>query len=315
MFIQWAHVPEGFFLVSGDHGHAAVMSAGARNKRPLLIAFLLTLTYMFVEAGAGLITGSLALLSDAGHMLTDVVGLGMAIAAVQFAQSKRSRSHTYGLYRLEVLAALANALLLFGVAAFVLFEAYRRISDPPDVAGGPVIIVAVIGLCVNLISFSLLRRGAGESLNVRGAYLEVMSDALGSLGVIISGIILITTGWEYADAIIGAAIGLFILPRTYRLAQGALRILLEVAPSEIDVDLVELKLRGIPGVEEVHDLHVWTLTSGLEAATAHVTITNSDSLGFVLDAARDVFENDFNVHHVTLQCEPAGAAQPHEALV
>lgn len=299
--------------MSGDH--ATAMSAGERNKRPLLVAFALTLSYMLVEVVAGFATGSLALLSDAGHMLTDVVGLGMAIAAVQFAQSKRSSSHTYGLYRLEVLAALANALLLFGVAIFVLFEAYRRLSDPPDVAGGPVIVVAAVGLCVNLISFSLLRRGQSESLNVRGAYLEVVSDALGSLGVIISGVILLTTGWEYADAIIGAAIGLFILPRTYRLAQGALRILLEIAPPDVDVDLVELKLRGIPDVEEVHDLHVWTLTSGLEAATAHLTIKNSDSLGLVLDAAKDVFENDFGIKHITLQCEPAGSTKPHAVLL
>lgn len=301
--------------MSGDHSHASALSAGGRNKRPLMIAFALTFSYMLVEAVAGFVTGSLALLSDAGHMLTDVVGLGMAIAAVQFAESKRTRSHTYGLYRLEVLAALANAMLLFGVAIYVLYEAYRRLSAPPEVSGGPVIVVAVVGLAINLISFSLLRQGVGESLNVRGAYLEVVADALGSIGVIISGIILVTTGWAYADALIGAAIGLFILPRTYRLGQGALRILLEIAPKEIDIDLIESKLKELPGVDDVHDLHVWTLTSGLVAGTAHITISEPNVLGDVLSTATEILAHDFGINHTTLQCEPAAVADSHEVLL
>lgn len=292
--------------MSGDHSHASAVSAAGRHQRPLLIAFGLTFAYMVVEVVGGLVFGSLALLSDAGHMLTDVVGLGMALAAIQFGKSRRNRSQTYGLYRLEVLAALANALLLFGVAAYVLYEAYRRLLDPPEVPGAPLLVVASVGLLVNVISFSLLRAGSKESLNVKGASLEVLSDLLGSIGVIIAGVILLTTGWSYADPIIGAAIGLFILPRTWRLGREALKILLEVAPADVDVDALQAKLASRPGVESVHDLHVWTLTSGLRAASGHLVLADGASLGDVLSDATKVLEHEYSIQHVTLQCEPPG---------
>ena len=270
------------------------------------MAFLLTAGYMVVEAVAGVAFGSLALLSDAGHMLTDVAGLGMALAAIQFAQSRRDSSHTYGLFRLEVLAALVNAALLFGVAAYVLYEAIRRFADPPDVPGVPLLVVAGLGLVVNLVSFGLLRAGAKESLNVRGAFLEVLSDLLGSVGVIVAGVVLITTGWPYADPIIGAAIGLFILPRAWRLGRDALRILLEIAPAQTDVPALERRLRALPGVADVHDLHVWTLTSGINAASGHLAIDEPAELEGVLRRATELLRDDFDVGHVTLQCEPRG---------
>lgn len=292
--------------MSQGHSHATALSAGGRHRRPLVYALALTATYMVVEAVAGVLLGSLALISDAGHMLTDVAGLGMALAAIGFAQTRRRASHTYGLYRLEVLASVANAMLLFGVAGYVLYEAFRRFSAPVEVPGLPLLLVATVGLGVNLVSFRLLRAGARESLNVRGAFLEVMADALGSAGVILAGVVLLTTGWPYADPIIGAAIGLFILPRTWRLGRAALRILLEISPPGLDLAEVERRLAALPGVGEVHDLHVWTLTSGLDAASGHLRLCAGADLGGVLRAATELLEHDFGIGHVTLQCEPVG---------
>ena len=296
--------------MSGDHTHASAISAGGKHKRPRLYAFCLTAAFMVVEAVAGILTGSLALLSDAGHMLTDVAGLGMALAAIQFAQSQRNRSHTYGLYRLEVLAALTNDVLLFAVATFVIIEAIGRFSEPPEIPGAPLLIVAALGLIVNLISFRLLQQGAKESLNVKGAFLEVIGDALGSAGVLLAGVILLATGWPYADPIIGAAIGLFILPRAARLGIHALRILLEIAPRDIDVADAERRLAALPGVQSVHDLHVWTLTSGMEAASGHLVLDSEAQLRAVLEQATTMLQNDFHIQHITLQCEPAGLREP-----
>lgn len=293
--------------MSGGHAHGGgFQSAAGRHKRPLVIAFALTAAYMVVEAIGGIVFGSLALLSDAGHMLTDVAGLGMALAAIQIASAPRRSSHTYGLYRLEVLAALANALLLFGVAGYVLYEAVQRFTEPPEVPGTPLLLVASVGLLVNVVSFLLLRAGSKESLNVRGAFLEVLSDMLGSAGVIAAGIVLLTTGWQYADPLIGAAIGLFILPRTWALGREALRILLELAPKGFDVKEVERRLAAVPGVASVHDLHVWTLTPGLLAASGHLQIADSSPLGPVLTQATALLEDEFEIHHSTLQCEPPG---------
>ena len=199
--------------MSGEHGHdhgAAAMRAGARHIRPLVISFGLIVAFLGVQVATGIITGSLALLSDAGHMATDALGLGMAIAAIQAASKARVHSQrTFGLYRLEILAALVNALLLFGVAGYVLFEAISRLSDAPDVASTPVLIVGVIGLFVNVVAFLLLRAGSKESLNLQGAYLEVLSDMLGSVGVIVAAIVWGITGWSWVDPIIGAAISVF----------------------------------------------------------------------------------------------------------
>ena len=195
---------------------------------------MLIAAFFVVEAVGGVLTNSLALLSDAGHMLTDVIGLGMALAAIQLATRHAQRDdtgqHTFGLYRLEILAAFVNALLLFGVAIYVLVEAVRRITGEPEVLGIPMLVVAVLGLAVNLVAFALLREGAKESINVEGAYLEVLADTLGSVGVIIAAILLEVFGWTWVDPVVGAAIGLWILPRTYRLGGQAVRILLQAAP-------------------------------------------------------------------------------------
>ncbi len=290
--------------MSGDHQHGSVR-AGQRHMRPLVIAFLLVVVFMIVEIIAGFATGSLALLSDAGHMATDALGLGMALAAITAANKARSDGHrTYGLYRMEILAALANAALLFAIAIYVLYEAIRRFQDPVEVLTGPMLIVAVLGLIVNIIGWRLLRDGSAESINVEGAYLEVLADLIGSVGVILAALIIQFTGWPYADPIFGAAIGLFILPRAWRLGRRALRVLVQAAPTGLDLGELRSRLASVSGVTDVHDLHVWTLTSEMDVATVHLAIIDGVDPHPVLDQARTILENDYNIPHATLQVEP-----------
>ena len=298
--------------MGGDHGHnhgAGALRAGARHQKRLAISFGLILFFFVVEAVGGFLTNSLALLSDAGHMLTDVIGMGMALAAIQlasrFEQRNETGQHTFGLYRLEILAAFVNALLLFGVAIYVLIEAIRRLTGEAEVLGVPMLVVAVLGLIVNLVAFALLREGSKESLNVEGAYLEVLADTLGSVGVIIAAILLELFGWTWVDPVVGAAIGLWILPRTFRLGGQAVRVLLQAAPPHLDLDALRTDLDGIDGVVDVHDLHVWTLTSEMENASAHLVVAAGADTHAVLDQARDLFQTRYHVEHATLQVEPA----------
>jgi cobalt-zinc-cadmium efflux system protein len=287
-----------------SHSHGSER-AGTRHKRPLALALVLLAGVTVLELVTGLLTSSLALLSDAGHMLTDVVGLGMALAAIQLADRGSERSdRTFGLYRLEILAALANAVLLVGVAVYVLVEAIRRFADPVEVVSGPVLVVAIIGLAVNLVAFALLRRGARESLNVEGAFLEVAADTIGSLGVVVGAVVMLLTGWTWVDPAVGLAIGLFILPRTWRLGAQAVRILVQAAPPGTDLDAMRSELGRVGGVVDVHDLHVWTLTSELEVASAHVMVTEGTDTHGVLDQARVILRDRFGIHHATLQVEP-----------
>lgn len=292
------------------HGHAhvhgaAAARAGARHRGRLGMALAVLVGVTVAEVVAGLVTGSLALLSDAGHMLTDVMGIGMALAAIHVAdRGAGRRDRTYGLYRLEILAALANAVLLLGVAAYVLVEAARRFGDPPHVTAGPVVVVATIGLVANVVAFFLLRDGARESLNVEGAYLEVLSDLVGSVGVIVGALVMGATGWAWVDPVVGVAIGLFILPRTVRLGRQALRILVQAAPPGTDLDALESELRALDGVVDVHDLHVWTLTSDMDVASAHIMVCDGTDAHGVLDAARVVLRDAYGIAHATLQVEP-----------
>jgi cobalt-zinc-cadmium efflux system protein len=296
--------------VSGGHSQGprpgGAGSAAAQHRRPLAVAFGLTAAFMVAEVAGGLITGSLALLSDAAHMATDVLGLGLALAAITLAEKARDRTgqNTYGTYRLEVLAAVVNGLLLFGVGAYVLVEAARRLSSPPDVPGTAVAVIAAAGLLVNLVSLRLLRAGADESLNVRGARLEVLADTVGSIGVIAAGTVTALTGWPYADPLVAAAIGLFVLPRTYRLMRQAVRILMEAAPPGVDVSAAQRRLEALPGVTAVHDLHIWTVTDGIESASAHVVIAPDADWHAVLDDARHLLADGFGVTHATIQVEP-----------
>lgn len=299
------------------HGHgsaAEAASASGRYVRRLAIAFGILFAFFLLEAAVGFYADSLALLSDAGHMLTDVLGVGMALAAILAARRPAVGRRTFGLYRMEVLAALANAVLLLGVAGYILVEAIGRFQDPPAVAGVPVMLTALAGLLANLIVFAMLRQGAQESLNVRGAYLEVLADTIGSFGVLTGGVLTWAFGWYLIDPIVAIAVGLFVLPRAYKLARQALRILVQQAPDQVNVGELRSELAALPTVTEVHDLHVWTLTSGMEVASAHLTTRGDADHGSVLVAGQRLLADRYGIDHATLQVEPAECASRCQAL-
>jgi cobalt-zinc-cadmium efflux system protein len=288
-----------------EHVHGSAVRAGSRYKRRLVWVFGLVVVFMVVEIVAGILTNSLALLSDAGHMATDALGLGMALAAIVAADRAGTEGRrTFGLYRLEILAALANAVLLFGVAVYVLYEAVQRLQEPPEILSGPMLVVAVLGLIVNVIGWWMLREGAEESINVEGAYLEVLADLIGSVGVILAALVIMFTGWPYADPLFGAAIGLFILPRAWRLGRQALRVLVQAAPDGIDLDEVKADLLTIEGVTGVHDLHIWTLTSEMEVGSVHLMTPNNADTHTILDTATSLLRDEYGIAHATLQVEP-----------
>jgi len=288
-------------------GHSHGTATGAHRSR-LLTALLITLTVMGAEVIGGLISGSLALLADAAHMLTDAAGVGLALLAAWFASRPATPERTFGYQRSEVLAAVVNALLLFGVAGFVLVEAVRRFtSPPPEVATGLMLGVAVVGLVANTISLLVLRGGQQESLNVRRAYLEVLGDLLGSAAVIVAAIVIALTGYTQADPIASALIGLMILPRTWGLLREAVDVLLEATPRGVDLTQVRQHLLDTPGVIDVHDLHAWTITSGLPVLSVHVVVAQ-DVLadgggGRVLDSLGACLAGHFDVEHCTFQLE------------
>ena len=290
------------------HGHehgTPAGRAGARYAGRLRIAFVLAAAFLIVEAVTAFLAGSLALLSDAAHLLTDAVGIGMALAAIRLADhAGGDRSRTFGLYRLEILAALANAVLLFVVTGYVLVAAILRLGSEPSVEAGPMLVVAVLGLVVNVVSVVLLRSGAGESLNVEGAYLDVVADSVASLGVIAAAVVIAVTGWEPIDALVAVAIGVWIVPRAWRLAASAVRILIQAAPAGFDVGRLQTDLAAVPGVVDVHDLHVWTLTSDMDVASAHLMVAVGTDPHGVLDQARDVLRQGYDIAHATLQVEP-----------
>lgn len=288
--------------MSHSHSHGSVTAAG-RHKGRLRLALVLTATFMALEVIGGLWTGSLALLADAAHMLTDAGGLALALLAIRFSERPRTPQNTYGYVRMEVLSALINAVVLLLLTLYILYEAYQRFRDPPEIIGGPMLAVAVVGLIVNLISMKLLSAGASESLNVKGAYFEVLGDMLGSLGVIAAAVAVLVTGWKLVDPIVGAGIGLFIVPRCWVLLKQAIHILMEGTPPEIDMALLERRLLDIPGVVAVHDLHVWTITSGMDAMSGHLVLKDITTARATLFAARESLQSAFSLTHVTLQIE------------
>lgn len=280
-----------------------VHSAAAGHRQRLVAVFCITLGIFFFEVIGGLLSNSLALLADAGHVFTDVFGIGFALAAIWIAGRPATSERTFGYLRLEIFAAVGNAILLFGVAAFVLYEAWRRLSEPPDVASGLMLAVAVVGLAANGLSLYLLRDAQGESLNMRGAYLEVLGDLLGSVAVIVAAIVIAVTGWAQADAIASAIIGLLILPRTWKLLREALDVLLEATPKGIDLAHVKGHILEAPGVVDVHDLHAWTITSGMNVVSAHVVMADDAKPGDILDHLGTCLSEDFDVNHSTFQLE------------
>ncbi|MFD7001152.1 cation diffusion facilitator family transporter [Streptomyces mirabilis] len=303
-----------------DHGHAhgapTTGTAAAAYRGRLRVALSITLTVMVVELVGGLMADSLALVADAAHMATDAVGLGMALLAIHFANRPPSGNRTFGYARAEILAALANCLLLLGVGGYVLYEAIHRFVTPADTEGGLTIVFGLIGLVANTISLMLLLRGQKDSLNVRGAFLEVVADALGSVAVIISAVVIMTTGWQAADPIASILISIMIVPRTWKLLHETLDVLLESAPKNVDMAEVRAHILALPGVEDVHDLHAWTITSGMPVLSAHVVVSSEvlNAIGHekMLHELQGCLGHHFDVEHCTFQLEPSGHAE-HEA--
>ncbi|MEU6293245.1 cation diffusion facilitator family transporter [Streptomyces sp. NPDC005047] len=303
-----------------DHGHAHGAPAGgtatAAYRGRLRVALGITLTVMVVEIVGGVLADSLALIADAAHMATDALGLGMALLAIHFASRPPSDRRTFGYARAEILAALANCLLLLGVGGYVLYEAIERFVTPVGTEGGLTVVFGAIGLVANVVSLSLLMRGQKDSLNVRGAFLEVAADALGSLAVIVSALVILATGWQPADPIASLLIGLMIVPRTLRLLRETLDVLLEAAPKGVDIGEVRAHILALDGVEDVHDLHAWTITSGLPVLSAHVVVSGEtlSAIGHekMLHELQGCLGDHFDVEHCTFQLEPGGHAE-HEA--
>ena len=284
-----------------DHSHGG----DTRVSRMVIAAAILTV-FFGIQLSTALVIGSIALLADAGHMLTDLVAMFMGLSAVLLARhGPVSAARTYGWHRAEVFTAVANAVLLIGVAGFILYEAFERLGDAPEIPGVPMIVVAVAGLIANAAVVLLLRSQSESSLAVKGAYMEVVADTVGSIGVLIAGIVTVTTHWPYADVVVAVFVALWVLPRAVALARAALRILSESSPQHIDVDELRSALAAVDGVTEVHDLHVWTLVPGKDMVTAHLTSNgNSDR---VLDDARAVLAAR-GLDHATVQVEPPGCA-------
>ena len=289
----------------GGHGHAhgsALARSGAAAKRPLTIALGLGLLTFAVQIVVAVASDSLALLTDSAHVLTDAAGVGLALAAVVVAGRPTRPHRTFGLYRLEVLTALLNAVLMLAVAVWAFVEGLGRLGDPPDVPGVPVLVVGAFGLVTNLVALRLL--SGGESMVAEGARLDVLADTIGSVGVMIGAVVIITTGAVVADAWVGLAIAVWIVPRSIRLAASALRVLVQAAPEGMDLVAVTADLEALPEVVGVHDLHVWTLTSDMDVLTAHVMVTNGADHHAVLDQARVLLAERHDIRHATLQVEP-----------
>jgi cobalt-zinc-cadmium efflux system protein len=278
-------------------------SAAAAHRGRLIAVLVLSLTILIVEVAGGIAANSLALLADAGHMLADVAGMSLALLAIWFAGRIPTSGRTFGYLRLEILATVANAVLLFVIALLVLFEAWERLSAPPDVSSGLMLAVALVGLAGNAGSLFLLHDAQRVSMNMRGAYLEVMGDFAGSASVIVAAAVIATTGWLAADAVASALIGLLILPRTFALMREATDVLLEATPKGISVELVRLHILEAPGVIDCHDLHAWTITSGVNVVSAHVVLAEGADAAATLDALCACLAGDFDIEHSTFQLE------------
>jgi cobalt-zinc-cadmium efflux system protein len=299
----------------GGHGHGHPATVTGQHRQALLTVLALSALIAVAEVIGALITGSLVLLADAAHMAADVSGIGLSLLAAYFAARPPSGRRTFGYARAEILAAVANAVLLLGMAAFIITESVRRLMSAPVVNSGLLIVFGLIALAVNTVSLLLLRRGQAESLNVRGAFLEVASDTLGAAAVVVTGVVIAITGFTRADPIASLAVGLLILPRTWRLLREAVDVLLEASPQDMDLSEVRRHMTRLSGVRDVHELHAWTITSGLPVLTAHVVVDPGvmadGRCATMLDRLQDCLRGHFDVEHSTFQLEPAGHAD-HE---
>ena len=297
-----------------DHGHAA---GRAEDRGRLRVVLAVTACVLVVEVVGWLVTGSLALLADAGHMATDTAAVVLALGASYVATKKGGPRSTFGLHRAEVLAALVNAVVLLVVCGYLLYAGISRLATPEHVDAGPMVAFAVVGLVANGISMAVLARAERGSLNMRGAVNEVLADLFGSLLAVVAGIVIWTTGFTRADSIATLLIAVLILPRSFALARDATVVLLEIAPRGLDLDDVRSHLMGVPGVTDVHDLHAWTITSGIPSLSAHVTVTDAclaeRGVGATLDELCACVAERFDIHHATFQVEPV-THQEHEDL-
>lgn len=293
-----------------DHGLGNAATGTAKHRKRLILALSITLSVVIVQFVGAMISGSLALLADTGHMLTDATGIAIALIASLIAGLPATSKRTFGYLRVEVLAALLNGIVLSVIAIFIFVEAISRFGSEVEVQTTPMIVAAIIGALANLSSLLLLRGGQGESLNVRGAYLEVLGDLLGSVAVIIAGIVILFTGWNWVDQIASMLIAVIILPRAYTLLREVVEVLLEASPKGFDVEAARAHMLAVPGVTEVHDVHAWTITSGVPAFSAHVTISDEAwterEYHAILDELKTCLHQHFEVDHTTLQLEPLG---------
>jgi len=281
------------------HSH----SAAGRHAGSLRVAILILTALLVVELVAGVAANSLALLADAGHVFADVSGMLLSLVAIRLAARPPTGTRSFGLYRLEMLAAAVNAVLLLGIAVIVLVEAVRRLGAPPDVQAGPVIVVAAIALVANVVALRLLSTGQRESLTMRGAYLEVAGDLMGAVAVLVAGLVIWLTGWHPADALASILVAVLIVPRTVRLLRDSIDVLLEATPKDVDLGDVERHILEAPGVVDVHDLHAWTITSGMNVVSAHVVLAEDAKPGDILDHLGTCLADDFDVNHSTFQLE------------
>ncbi len=291
----------------------AMSNPRAGHRLRLAIVLAITCAILAVEVVGAFVSGSLALLADAGHMATDAGGIALSLLAMWFATRPASSRRTFGFHRLEILAAVANALLLCGVGGYVVVEAVRRLADPPEVASGTMLVLGAVAMAGSACSLWLLRHAQAESLNLRGAFLEVVSDLLGATAVLVAAAVIALTGFLRADPIASCLIGLLILPRTWKLLREAVDVLLEATPRGIDLEDVRRHLLQAQGVVEVHDLHAWTITSGMPVLSAHVVVDDTAASGQVLDRVCDCLRGHFDIEHSTIQLEPAGY-QSHEGM-
>ncbi|MFE2147592.1 cation diffusion facilitator family transporter [Streptomyces sp. NPDC059456] len=307
-------------IMGHDHGapSAAAGTVSGTFRTRLLWTVGISVTITLIQVVGSLLSGSLALLADAAHSLTDAVGVCLALGAVTLAQRAPTPRRTFGWYRVEIFSAALNALLLLVVFVWVLYTAVRRFSEPVEVKGGLMFAVALLGLAANGVGLWLLRDAREHSLNLRGAYLEVLGDALGSIAVLIGGLVILLTGWEAADPVASIVIGLLIVPRAYGLLRDAAHVLLEATPQDMDLSDVRRHLMEEPGVLAVHDLHAWTVTSGMPVLTAHVVVAagtlRGEDHGQLLARLQACVGDHFDVRHSTLQLEPEGHAEDERAL-
>lgn len=290
-----------------SHGSGGGLDHGAgANKKALAVVLAFTTTYMFAEVIGGLLTGSLALLADAAHMLSDNIALGLALFAFWLAAKPPTPNKSFGYKRAEILAALFNGVTIVAVSIWIFYEAYNRFQDPPEVLGGWMMVVAVIGLVINLAGMLILTRSAGKNLNMQGALRHVIADLLGSVGVIAAALVILLTGWNYADPLISVFIGALVLFSSWKLLRDSVSILLESSPPGMDAEQVGKKMAGVEGVEEVHDLHIWMVTSGFPALAAHVLVGEDENCHQKRRDLEDLLQKNFDIDHTTLQMDHVG---------